>query len=218
MVLGNPERYLKEKLFIPESAQFLLASYVKEIIYSAYGIMVGTQANEDYDIKYACALINSKLFTFYAVEKEILRKGSKATPHIGVRGLKSIPIHYISEEQQRVFITLVDYILILKKIEIDKPIDVNIPNSHIVQLFEEVIDALVYELYFEEDFKNEKITFMRYAVRDFKGIENLNKEEKIATILGSYQKLREKDNEIRQNLKLMDTRLAELIMPIKTAK
>lgn len=218
MVLGNPERYLREKLFIPESAQFLMASYVKERVYSAYGIMVGTQANRKYDIKYPCALINSKLFTFYAIEKEILRKGSKATPHIGVKGLKSIPVHLVSDEMQSVFINLVDYILILKKLDVDAPINNYVPNSHIVQLFEEVIDALVYELYFEEDFRQAQIAFMKYAVRDFKPIEGLTKEEKIKVINKAYQDLSEKGNEIRQNLKLMDSRLRELIMPIKTAK
>ena len=59
---------------------------------------------------------------------------------------------------------------------------------------------------------------MKYAERDFKSIEGLSKEEKIKAIHTAYQKLREKENEIRQNLKLMDTRLADLIMPIKTAK
>ena len=218
MVLGNPERYLKEKLFIPESAQYLLASYVKERVYSAYGIMVGTQANQNYNIKYPCALINSKLFTFYAIEKEILRKGSKATPHIGVKGLKSIPVHLINGGKQSVFVNLVDYILFLKKIDIDSPINEYAPNNHIVQLFQEIIDALVFELYFEEDFIKAKIEFMKYAERDFKPIEKLNQQEKISIINITYQTLTEKENEIRQNLKLMDTRLGEIVMPIKTAK
>ncbi len=218
MVLGNPERYLKEKLFIPESAQYLLASFVKERVYSAYGIMVGTQANKNYNIKYACALVNSKLFTFYAIEKEILRKGSKATPHIGVKGLKSIPVHLISSEQQNVFVNIVECILLLKKVDPEKRINEYVPNSHIVQLFEEVIDALVYELYFEEDFKKANIDFMKYAERDFISLEGLSTDENIKTINRIYQILTEKDNEIRQNLKLIDTRLGELIMPIKTAK
>ncbi|MFM7851068.1 MAG: TaqI-like C-terminal specificity domain-containing protein, partial [Flammeovirgaceae bacterium] len=218
MVLGNPERYLKEKLFIPESAQFLMASYVKERVYSAYGIMVGTEANPDYNIKYACALINSRLFTFYAIEKEILRKGSKATPHVGVKGLKSIPVHLISHNHHAMFVTLVDYVLLVKGIDTGSPINEYVPNNHIGQLFEEVIDGLVYELYFEEDFKKVGIAFMKYAERDFKSIEGKSEKEAIKIIHAAYQKLREKDNEIRQNLKLMDTRLADLIMPIKTVK
>ena len=33
-----------------------------------------------------------------------------------------------------------------------------------------------------------------------------------------FQSLRQKDGEIQTNLKLMDIRLADLIMPIKTAR
>jgi hypothetical protein len=216
MVLGNPERYLKEKLFIPESAQYLLASYVKERVYSAYGIMVGTQADEKYDVKYACALINSKLYTFYAIEKEILRKGSKATPHVGVKGLKSIPVHLASDEQQNVFVNLVDYILYLKKQDPEKKVNDNVTNAHMVQLFEEINDALVYELYFTEDFASESVFFMKYAEKLFVNIAALNKDEKGQSINKIFETLSEKDNEIRQNLKVMDTRLSKLVMPIKS--
>jgi len=38
-------------------------------------------------------------------------------------------------------------------------------------LSEEVIDSLVAGPYFEEDFKNAEITFMKYAAGDFKSIE-----------------------------------------------
>ena len=85
-------------------------------------------------------------------------------------------------------------------------------------LIKEVIDAMVYELYFEEEFKKAGIEFMKYAQRDFKSIEGKSEREAIAIIEKAYQTLREKDNEIRNNLKLMDIELADLIMPIKTAK
>ena len=40
----------------------------------------------------------------------------------------------------------------------------------------------------------------------------------IEIIHNAYQKLREKNNEIRNNLKLMDIKLADIVMSIKTAK
>ena len=77
---------------------------------------------------------------------------------------------------------------------------------------------MVMELYFEEDFVNAGIEFIKYAERDFKSIEHVNTEkEKIEVIHEAYQKLRQKDNEIRNNLKLMDIKLADIVKPI-TAK
>jgi hypothetical protein len=104
-------------------------------------------------------------------------------------------------------------------LEYGAQINPHVPNLHIAQLFEEVIDAMVMELYFEEDFKKAGIEFIKYAERDFMPIEHLKTEkEKIEVIHEAYQKLRQKDNEIRNNLKLMDIKLADIVMPIKTMK
>jgi uncharacterized protein YlaN (UPF0358 family) len=132
--------------------------------------------------------------------------------------LELLPIIVSDRKSQDVLSVIVKYILHLKKLGEKVTINDFVPNSHIAQLFEEVIDAMVYELYFEDDFKKAGIEFMKYAQRDFKSIEGKGEKEAIEIIHKAYQTLREKNNEIRQNLKLMDTRLAELIMPIKTAK
>ena len=77
---------------------------------------------------------------------------------------------------------------------------------------------MVFQLYFEKDFQSMNIEFIKYVERDFKSFEGLSKDQKLGTLHKTYQKLREKDNEIRNNLKLMDIKLADLIMPIKAAK
>jgi type I restriction-modification system DNA methylase subunit len=137
LVLGNPDRFLQDRLFIPESGQTLMCAYASERIYSAYGIMVGTAKSEKFNLKYVCALLNSQLLSFYAIEKEILRKGNKATPHVGVRGLNAIPVWLVSEEEQRVFVRLVDEILALKQSQ---------PQADTTAL-EGKLDQQVYALY-----------------------------------------------------------------------
>jgi len=137
LVLGNHDRYLVPRLFIPESGQTLMSAYSSERIYSAYGIMVGTAKKKKDDLKFVCALLNSKLITFYAIEKEILRKGNKATPHVGVKGLKRIPLPAIDEDDKKKFIELVDKVTSIKKKS-------NSPES---KSLEYEIDLLVYKLY-----------------------------------------------------------------------
>ena len=132
--------------------------------------------------------------------------------------VSALPIPEISKEKQKPFENLVDYILFLKETDEAEQVNEYVPNSHLVEQFEEVIDALVYELYFEEDFQKAEISFLNYAMRDFPPIENSPRLEKIKIIHAAYQTLRQKDGEIRNNLKLMDIRLADLIMPIKTAR
>jgi hypothetical protein len=140
LALGNHDRYIQTKLFIPESAQTIMAAYSEELIYSAYGLLVGTTDLGIDHLKYACGLLNSKLITFYSIQREILRKGNKATPHVGVKGLNGLPI-YTDKEHVSSISGLVTKILSAKK-----------PNTDTSTL-EREIDIRVYHLYklnFEE--------------------------------------------------------------------
>jgi hypothetical protein len=181
---------------------------------TVYGYLKNEDIKEDYP--YFLAILNSQL-TWYFMKNTaaVLANGYyRYMP----RYISEFPIPVATTQTELPFIYLADYILFLKALPVESLINEHVPNSHLVQLFEEVIDALVYELYFEEDFKNVGIEFMKYAQRDFKNIEGKSEKEAIAIIEKAYQTLREKDNEIRNNLKLMDIKLADLIMPIKTAK
>lgn len=138
LALGDPSRYDKPRLFIPESSQTLVAAYCDEEYYSGYGLMVGTAVDTNTkSLKYACALLNSKLLTFYALRKEILRKGNKATPHVGVKGLSSIPVPQVSKEQQSLIANIIDKIIDNKKFS----------NEIAVSTYVSQIDSIIYKLY-----------------------------------------------------------------------
>jgi hypothetical protein len=138
-----------------------------------------------------------------------------AFPKLLVQDIKEFPLP--NSFNSECIATIVDFILFIKSLDDKTTISDFVPNNHIVQLFDEVLDALVYELYFEDDFEKADIKFMKYANIYFESIKGLTIDQKMDTINRAYLKLTEKDNEIRQNLKLMDTRLRELIMPIKSS-
>lgn len=181
---------------------------------TVYGYLKNEDVKEDY--RYFLSVLNSQL-TWYFMKNTaaVLANGYyRYMP----RYISEFPIPEATSKTELPFICLADYILFLKALSVESPINEHVPNTHLIQLFEEVIDALVYELYFDEDFKKAGIDFIKYAQRDFKSIEGKDEKEAVAIIEKAYQTLREKDNEIRNNLKLMDIKLADLIMPIKTAK
>lgn len=161
--------------------------------------------------KYLTSLLNSKLIEFWLRYKG---KMQGFNFQVDKEPLLEIPIY--KPENTGAFEILVDYIIAVLQEEI--VINSHVPNSHIAQLFEEVIDSMVMELYFKEDFEKAGIEFIKYAERDFESIEGKSEKEQIEIIHRAYQKLREKDNEIRNNLKLMDIKLADIVMPIKAAK
>ena len=161
--------------------------------------------------KYLTALLNSKLIEFWLRHKG---KMQGFNFQIDKEPLLEVPLFIPS--QTKIFEILVEYLLIILSDRII--INYQVSDSYLAQLLREIIDAMIMELYFKDDFKKVGIEFIRYAERDFISIENKSKSEIIEIIHSVYQKLREKDNEIRNNLKLMDTRLAEIVMPIKSGR
>ena len=201
-----PEKIITQRV---NSSMQLLCAYDDEQNYFLDTTNVSRYKdwNRKYSLKYVCSLLNSTVINFWYCNKYLM-------PTIGIYELHSIPIK--SSNKQDVFVYLTDFILKLKKLK--KEINDQVSNNHIAQLFEEVIDAMVMELYFKEDFEKAGIEFINYIERDFESIEGKEEPEQIEIIHNAYQKLRKKDNEIRNNLKLMDIKLADIIMPIKTAK
>ncbi|WP_413512471.1 Eco57I restriction-modification methylase domain-containing protein [Myroides odoratus] len=166
-------------------------------------------------LKFLTAILNSSLMSFYHRVKFLdIEKVTFAK--ILIANCKQFPIK--KTESIEVFNLLIDKIIFILTLSEDKKINPHVPNNHIAQLFKEVVNAMVMELYFKEDFEKVGIEFIKYAERDFEHIGGKEERNQIEIIHNAYQKLREKENEIRNNLKLMDIKLADIVMPIKTAK
>lgn len=203
---------------IPGENKRIQATLAEETYYHGHSITpFKLFPNSKVQINFLLAIVNSKLISWFG-GLILPNFGKDIFPKLNPQDIKALPIRKTSKEKQKPFENLVDYILFLKETDEAEQVNEYVPNSHLVEQFEEVIDALVYELYFEADFQHAGVHFLKYATRDFPAIENLPPPEKIKIIHAAYQRLRQKDNEIRNNLKLMDIRLADLIMPIKTAR
>ena len=167
--------------------------------------------------EYWLGLLNSKLMWFFLqATGNVLRGGYFRFKTEYLRPFHVRRINWKSEEDKQahdVICILVSYVLYLRREE--KNINDYVSNRHIATLFEEVIDALFMELYFKEDFEGAGRGFARYAARDFKALPPEGDGDKV--IHQAYQHLREKENVIRNNLKLMDMKLEGIVKPLKTA-
>ena len=198
----------KDKIVWPLTADkwgFSL-DYKKHYLTSGAFFLVSSEIS----LKYILAILNSKLMEYYFKFIGVMTAGGAYT--LKKATIERFPL--VTYENVKPFEVIVDYILFLNSID-SKNINEFVPNRHIVAVLEEIIDGMVFELYFKEDFEKANISFIKYVERDFPPFEGLSEEEKIKTIQSVYQKLRQKDNEIMNNLKLMNIRLADLIGPIK---
>ena len=158
------------------------------------------------NIKYLLGVLNSSLVNFFI-------KQTSTNTNITSKVLNSIPIAVPSAKMQEAIVRVVDYIMQIKSLSSDIVIDQYVDNEVMARQFENVIDALVYELYFSNEFKQANISFVDSVLRDFQ-IINVNTENVIHVILDTFTKLRNMDNDIRNNLKYMSIKLESLLAPI----
>lgn len=181
-----------------------------------YGYIKKEEIEIDY--KFYLALLNSSLLWWFLVKTgTTLANGYfRYKPDY----LKSFPIPDVKEISVTTpFIRIVDIIMFLKSIGELKKINEYVSNNHIVKVLEDLLDAMVFELYFPEDFKEAKLEFIELVQNNIESLkwDELTEDNKIITVNTIYQMLRDKDNPLRNNLKLMDIRLENIIKPIKSA-
>jgi len=159
------------------------------------------------NLKYLLALFNSKLFAFWLKYKGKMQGDNYQLDKEPLLNLPIVKINNI-----KLFETLIDYIMWLK-VNKEERVNEFVENEHIVKLFEDIIDAMVLELYFKEESKEAGFDFIAHAIKLFKPIENLPDNQIKQTISHAYQTLREKDNPIRNDLQLLPAKVP-LVAPI----
>src|SRR5690606_34168745 len=116
----------------------------------------------------------------------------------------------IDENIKPLFELLVDIIQTVKRKVLLDFKEYNI----IYNFLDELIEALVSEIYFVQDFKEKNIEIAKHTKELFKPLEGLTEEDQLATIEEVYNKYREKSNPLRNQIKLMKIELSELLLPI----
>jgi hypothetical protein len=125
--------------------------------------------------------------------------------------LEPLLVHYPSDEVEAKFNLMVDYILFIKKQK--APILEKVSNETISRIFEDIVDQMVYELYFEDHMKQQKIDVMQFI--NFEDITKVSSEsDKVNLIQKKYYEFNQKDNELRNRLLLSYTRSPDIIKRI----
>jgi len=138
--LGSLFAFTNPKLFVRQSADKIIATYTDIDCAANTSFYIISERDEDgiqskISLKYLLAILNSKLLSFYALEKKIIITGDKKQPQMMIKPFKTLPIAPLSAKEQNNFITIVDKILSGKKEHKD------------TSGLEKQIDKMVYKLY-----------------------------------------------------------------------
>jgi type I restriction-modification system DNA methylase subunit len=89
-----------------------VASYAEDIFLNNRSIINILNKNKDIDLKYILSIINSKIITFYHMNKSVKAKRD-LFPKITLNDLRKFPIIIISSQEQQYFIKNVDKLIYL---------------------------------------------------------------------------------------------------------
>ncbi|MCB9310702.1 MAG: Eco57I restriction-modification methylase domain-containing protein [Lewinellaceae bacterium] len=201
------EEFKKEKVIWKRIGSIMRFAYSNEEMYCLDSTCIATGEK----IKYLTAVLNSRA-GLYQLFKTSPQTGT-GDQIISVQALEPLLVHYPSEEVEAKFNLMVDYILCIKKSK-----DVlfqSVTNEHISGIFENLVNMMVYELYFEEEMKAKEIDVLQFVTE--KAFPDITKsEDKKAIIQKVYYELQEKDNPIRNRILVASSR-SETIARINAA-
>jgi Alw26I/Eco31I/Esp3I family type II restriction m6 adenine DNA methyltransferase len=151
-------------------------------------------------------IMNSKIMNWY------FRKTS-TNNHVNIYEIEQLPIPNATTEQKQSINSLVEYLILLKNgssaiSNIDS-------NDTICNTFERVIDACVYELYFEEEIKANNVDVSSLLNETLSKISSLTVEQQIKQL---YTELNKYKNKIRDRIILQETRSESVSTIIKATE
>jgi hypothetical protein len=171
------------------------AAYIEDEYFNNQSIFNGIlKQNSEYHLKFFLALINSKLFSFYAIGSSP-KSNRTLFPTILMETLEIFPVPDIDLKLQRKFVSIANYIIFLK-----------LQNSETMSFyFEQLIDGMVYELYFENEIKQAGCDILKYLDDLPEITEDMEDDEKLKIITEVFNKLYDKESQVRKNLFFMDS-------------
>jgi hypothetical protein len=171
----------------------LFCAYVKEKNIADQSVYISKLNNTDFLTKYVIAILNSKLLAWYF--RICNNEFDDLFPQIKVTEFKELPIKRLYKEVQKKIAIVVEYLIQIKKIE----------NENMSFFFEQLIDGIVYELYFENEIQQAGCDILKY-LEDLPEItEEMEDEEKMNIITKVFNKLYDKESPVRKNLFFMDS-------------
>jgi adenine-specific DNA-methyltransferase len=179
------DEFLKPKIIYRDITQNFDFSYLSEEVYSNNTTYLITG---EY-LKYLTCFLNSNLFN-YCFRDNFTDLGSSGR-RLFTAFFEKIPVKKITHTEEKPFALILDYLVALKKENSQEPSD-----QFMSIYFEQIANALVYELYFKEAFAKESLEVANY-VAELPVIDKKSNEPVILQIRKAYIKAHEQGSPIR---------------------
>lgn len=200
------EEFEKPKIIYPNMVKDISFAYDDKGFYTNQKCFILTGEK----LKYLMGVLNSKLFRYCFEEDFPELQGNSR--EINKVVFEQIPIKYPSEIEEKVVEFLVDYLLYLYDPD-NKDLISHTPNPRIAKTIEDVLNMVVYELYFADYMKGKKIS----VIEHLEATALLEIEPTPEVIFTFYKWLQMPDNKVRNNILALDIKSKDLLSFINSA-
>jgi adenine-specific DNA-methyltransferase len=195
------EEFSKEKIIWKNVGSKVRFSYSDQEVYGLDTTCIATGEK----IKYLTGLLNSKVCQYQLFESAP-RTGT-GDLKASVQALEPIRVYYPNDQEQKQIETITDYLICLHRKSTDQIIS-HTTNDRVATHFENVLNMMVYELYFEQHMKEVGIDVLQFVKKKQEEIKYKIIEEQIREFYLWYQK---PENPVRQRMQLIETRSPDII-------
>lgn len=194
------DKYVFEepKLICPQRSPLNTFGYTEVPWYGASDVyyIVGNR-DKAVNLKYLLAILNSKLIYFWLYNKG-QRKGE--TLQLFKDPLSEIPIKFPMDKSDDKYINIVNYIIFLKNQSI-----LNLNDQLMPTYFEQIIDGMVYELYFPELLRKHNREIIKHLGDLPEFTDGMSDEQKMKICKKVFDRLNDKEQPVRVNLFYMNS-------------
>lgn len=193
----NSKRLLVREITNPS----IIACIVEEeLVNDPQIISIVNKDNQDYPLEWLWGILNSSVATFYHFNSS--PKATKgAFPKILVTDIRNFPLPEFNQKEAHLIEILRSYCHVASS---------KIPEKE--KFFFELLDALIFEIYFKEEFQQTEKSLLE-NLTDLKDLPEGTLDNKLTTILTTYEKLNSQKNQIRYVLETLES-----IEPVRIIK
>jgi hypothetical protein len=203
------ELFSKPKILFRQTGDHIVAAIDNEIgFYCINSVHVGLVKNKYWnDLDYFIGILNSRLITFYY--REISQEKGRVLAEVKPQRIRALPIHEGSFSQKS---CLTEIVRFLNTLLVDQNGELipGIINKVVAQDFDDLLNGIVYELYFEDILKEKNLDIIKLISPLMAQKEILNANERISTMKTVFQSLKNSNSEIRARLVRQNIEVEEI--------
>jgi adenine-specific DNA-methyltransferase len=191
----NIDLMRQPKLLVPDIASFAFDEHGDFAFTSGYAITIKDQ--DRFSPKFLLGILNSPLLDFYWKRVSTPLRGGFY--RYFTQFIEQLPIPIASTEQQSVMENLVEYILHFQRQPSIMQQDEGYPRDHlVVAYFEQIVNGLVYELFFPDELHLHKLMLFKY-VQDARlpGLSRIPESKRTARLRELFENLYGTNHPIR---------------------